>query len=55
MNSFYSVKTVPFGANTQEDQKSLAAEVLPVLALVVGVPLLMWWADKKQKESFRRA
>lgn len=36
-------------------QKSMAAELLPLLALVVGVPLLVWWNDKKQNESFRRA
>lgn len=38
-----------------KETKSFAAEVLPFLALVVGVPLVVWWSDKKQKESFRRA
>ena len=42
-------------AAPQKEPKSFAAEVLPFLALVIGVPLVVWWSDKKQKESFRRA
>lgn len=37
-----------------EEQKSLAVELLPFLTLVVGVPMLIWLADrKKQKERGR--
>ena len=42
-------------AAAQEKPKSLAAELLPVLSLVVGVPMLIWYADrKKQRERARR-
>lgn len=40
----------------QEKPKSLAAEVLPLLALVVGVPMIIWYAEyKKKRERFERA
>jgi hypothetical protein len=50
-----SAGITPILVSTSGKQKSLAAEVLPVLALVVGVPFIVWLSDKKRKESFRRA
>lgn len=60
LSPFETMTTRPTTASifvsTQPDakRKSLAAEVLPFLALVIGIPLIVWWTDKKQKESFRR-
>jgi hypothetical protein len=35
-------------------QKSVAAEVLPVLAVIVGVPLFLWIHERRQKRRPRR-
>ena len=33
--------------------KGLAREVLPVLALVIGIPFLVWMTDRSQQKKIR--
>lgn len=52
-----SVTTAPIFVSTQPaaKRKSLAAELFPVLALVIGIPMLLWIADRKnQRDRARR-
>lgn len=55
----YSIRVIDpsdsFGVPPPEKPKSLLAEVGPFLALTVGVPLIIWYAErKKARERFRR-
>lgn len=53
--SAVSPLTTIFVADTSgKNQKSFLAEVFPVIALMVGVPLIVWYADKAQKRGFRQ-
>ena len=47
------VPTTTFVATAQGESKSLAREVLPVLAVVIGIPFLVWLTDRQVQQKIR--